>query len=116
VGVQRRDIGIAVVLSIVTCGIYGIYWYYKLIDDCYKINGLASNAGMDLLLSFVTCGFYTIYMNYKMGVLSRDASGGRNDDKPVLYLILCIFGLSIINFCILQSDLNNYFADGSSMQ
>jgi hypothetical protein len=125
VGIERRDIGIAVILSIVTCGIYSLYWYYKMIDDLYRINGLESKAGMDLILSLVTCGIYYIYMYYKMGVLLRDASGGRNDDKPILFLLLALFTpmvffLVLVANCIIQSELNNYFADngdgGSSGQ
>ena len=28
--VQRRDIAIAIILTVVHCGIYGIYWAYKM--------------------------------------------------------------------------------------
>ena len=32
-GIQERNIAIAVILSIVTCGLYGIYWMIKLNDE-----------------------------------------------------------------------------------
>lgn len=108
--VERRNIAIAVILSIVTCGIYFIYWFYKLADDLYKVNGLKSQAGLDVILSLITCGIYYIYMFYKMGYMLRDASGGRIADKSVLFVILALFGLSIIGHCIIQSELNNNFA------
>lgn len=32
-GIEQRNIGLCIVLSIVTCGIYGIYWFIKLTDE-----------------------------------------------------------------------------------
>ena len=38
-GIQERNIAIAVILSIVTCGLYGIYWMIKLNDEVNQICG-----------------------------------------------------------------------------
>ena len=71
--VKNRNIVLQIVLSIVTCGIYGIYWYYKM-GKTLKAAG--------------------------------DKNGVAIEDNSVLYLILGIFGLGIVGYCLMQSDLN----------
>ena len=34
--ITKRSIGVAILLSIVTCGIYGIYWMVVVTDDTNK--------------------------------------------------------------------------------
>jgi len=112
--IEKRSVGLAIVLSILTCGIYLIYWEYKIWDSLYKANGQPSNAGVDVLLSFVTCGIYMIYMFYKGGKMESTAFAKYDlpqKDDSMLYLILGIFGLGIVSFAILQSNLNNILAD-----
>ena len=36
---KYRSVGMCVVLSIITCGIYGIYWYYCLNEDINEVTG-----------------------------------------------------------------------------
>lgn len=46
-----------------------------------------------------------------MGKTLYSAGAKRNvdvSDNSVLYLILAIFGLSIVNYCVMQSDLNKF--------
>ena len=35
-----------------------------------------------------------------------DNSGVQIEDRSVIYLILAIFELSIVNYCLIQNDLN----------
>ncbi len=64
-----RSIVTVVLLSIITCGIYGFYFVYKcaqdmntMCDDDEETGGLA----VYILLSMVTCGLYGIYWEYKL--------------------------------------------------
>ena len=53
--VQKRDIVVAIILSLVTCGIYGIYWFIVMTDDVKTASGdtqLASG-GVAFLLTLV---------------------------------------------------------------
>jgi len=105
----RRSIGQAIVFSIITCGIYMIYWLYQLLSSLYRLNNQPSSAGFDILLTFITCGIYGIYLMYKIGKLESGVN--QNFDMPhkddsVLYLILAIFSLQIIVYAIVQSNLN----------
>ncbi len=36
--IQRRSIAMCIVLSLVTCGIYGIYWFICLTNDCNAVS------------------------------------------------------------------------------
>ena len=112
--IEKRGVAMAVVFTFITCGIYAIYWEYKILDSLYKANNLPSSAGVDVLLSIVTCGLYGLYMLYKAGKMESTAMrlyGLPEKDEGALYLILGIFGLAIVSFAILQSNINNILAD-----
>lgn len=107
---EKRSIGVAILLSIITCGIYIIYWMYKITKDVTSFNGENTNPAMELLLMFVTCGIYTYFWNYKMGkrlyTAQLNAGDTHASDESVLYLILAIFGLGIVSVAIMQSNIN----------
>ena len=111
--IQRREIVMAIVLTIVTCGIYALYWMYAITEDVNKVSGEANptSGGMVLLLSIITCGLYSIYWIYKMGKTISEAGskhGIEIQDNSVLYLILCLIGLGIVDYCLIQNDLNKF--------
>ena len=114
--IQKRNIALNIILSIVTCGIYGLYWLYTLANDvntvCRNQSGeyQQTSPGMVLLLSIVTCGIYQWYWLYKCGKRlnsTRYSNGFAVTDDSVIMLILAIFGLGIVSYCILQSSLND---------
>ena len=66
--VAERNIIVAILLTLITCGIYGIYWFITLTDESNKLSGnTAPSGGMTFLFSLLTCGIYTYFWNYKMG-------------------------------------------------
>ena len=68
-----------------------------------------AGGALAFVYTLLSCGIYSIYWNYKIGKRMYEAgkSAGINiSDNSVLYLILSIFGLSIITYCLVQSDLN----------
>ena len=110
---QKRDIIKALILSIVTCGIYGIYWFICLTNDANTAaDEPGTSGGTAFLLGIVTCGIYLIYWNYKMGkklyVAQIKHDVEHPTDNSILYLVLAIFGLSIVNYCLMQDELNKY--------
>ena len=109
---QKRSIGLAIVLSLITCGIYGIYWFVVLTNDVKTAadDKELSSGGVAFLLTLVTCGIYGVYWAYKMGELIKKAQEKRNvpvSDNAILYLILQLLGLGIVNHALIQNDLNN---------
>lgn len=107
--IEKRDLVTAIILSIVTCGIYGLYWYYCILKDLYRVTNQPDSANTDLLLSIVTCGIYGIYVFYKIGQMETQACQTYRlypVDNAVLYLILCLFNLSIVSMVMVQDNLN----------
>ena len=37
-GIQQRNIALCIILSIVTCGIYGWYWLYTMTEDTNRLS------------------------------------------------------------------------------
>ena len=111
--IVNRSIPVAIILSFVTCGIYDLYWIYTMTNDANTVSGEVNDTsgGLVILFGFITCGIYTIYWNYKMGkkLYNAGCKNGKNiSDNSIIYLILSLFGLSIVNYCLIQSDLNRF--------
>ena len=108
--VKERNIVVAIILSFITCGIYGICWFVVLTDDSGKVNGDESFTGIkSFIFTLITCGIYSFYWNYKIGKEMYEANqkqGITTTDNSILYLILSIFGISIVTFCLVQNELN----------
>ena len=110
--VKNRNIALCVVLSIITCGIYGIYWLVCLVDDLNVASGRTgdTSGGMVFLLSLITCGIYGIYWMYKAGekvaYIKQRNTGEVDSSSSVLYLILGIIGFGIVAYALIQSELN----------
>jgi hypothetical protein len=109
--IQKREIGLAILFTILTCGIYGIYWFVKITNEARLLSGDDSMSGeMALLYTILTCGIYKFYWSYKMGKMMYKAYEGCGrvpTDNSVLYLILSIFQLDIVSYIIIQSELNS---------
>ncbi len=108
--IKKRDIVTSVILTIVTCGLYGIYWFVVLTDDVGRVTEDNSiSGGVSVLLYFLTCGLYGIYWAYKMGqklyTYSEENKKGLADNS-IAYLIIQLIGFGIINYCLIQNDLN----------
>ena len=108
---KQRSVGIAILLTIITCGIYGIYWLIMLNDETNYVSGQdGTSGGVVFLLTLVTCGIYGIYWCYKQGEKLNEAKMQRgimvDTSASVIYLVLSIFGLDIIAYALMQSELN----------
>ena len=110
---EKKNIVLAIVLTLVTCGIYGIYWFYTMTEDVHRLVGRRTTAdgGMAILYSLVTCGIYSLYWMYKMGEGLTEAKMMRgmmaDQNAGLLYLILAVFGLGVISEVLIQSAIND---------
>jgi hypothetical protein len=111
---NKKSVPLVILLSFITCGIYPIYWMYDTTRRLAELNRDDSiNPGLSVLFSIITCGIYSIYWWYKLGEMFVE-SQARQDvypivDNKILFLLLSIFGLSIVSVLILQSDLNRFW-------
>ena len=115
--VTEKNIVVTILLSMVTCGIYGIIWYINMVNDLNTISDEKSPSGGSVFLfTLITCGIYGIIWEYKAGqrlYATGKKYGKDTQDNSTLYLILAIFGLQIVNYCLIQSELNRY-AEGKN--
>mgnify|MGYP002587760792 CR=1 FL=1 len=94
--INKRNLAVSIILTIVTCGIYGIYWFIVMTDDTKNVSGDINGAsgGVAFLLTLVTCNIYGYYWAYKQGERidnAKNARGIPSSNSNVLYLILAIF-------------------------
>lgn len=111
--VKERNPIVSILLSIITCGIYELYWMCTITDDVDNVtnNPTKRNGIVVILLTIITCGIYGIYYWYQNGKLMEEANeknGVKGNSNAVLFLILSIIGFSIINYVLVQIDLNTY--------
>lgn len=105
VSVKRRSVVLAIVFSIITLGIYAIYWFVCLTNDTNKLSRYkTASGGLAVLFTVLTLGIYGIYWSYmlgkKVGDFENETSAG------ILYLILDLIGFGIIAYALAQSALN----------
>lgn len=110
---EKRNLALYIVLSIVTCGIFSLIWLVMLVDDIRELanekDGMSG--GTVLILSIVTCGIYTIIWYYQAGKSLAKIKAMRNmpsdSSMEIVYLLLGIFGLGIVNLALIQNEINN---------
>ena len=109
--INKNEIVTRIILNFFTCVIYCIFCFLNLTDDAAKVSEdtNATSGGMAFLLTLITCGIYSYYWSYQMGKKiynARQKAGLSASDNSVLYLILNFFGLGIVNYCLMQNELN----------
>ncbi|MCI8650521.1 MAG: DUF4234 domain-containing protein [Anaerotruncus sp.] len=113
--IQKKSIPMIIILSLVTCGIYYLFWLYQTTTEVNNTVGDTSeSAGMELVLILVTCGIYSLYWYYKYCkklVRLCEQVGAPQTDNSLVCLILAVFGFSIVSGAIMQSQIN-MLADG----
>lgn len=113
--IKKRNIALCIVLSLITCGIYGIYWAVCIVNDVNTVTMRdGQSGGIVVLLGIITFGIYFVYWFYKAGEAMdnlRSQQGKDTGNLGLLYLILTIVGFGIVAYALLQSELNKYAAE-----
>lgn len=96
-------------LSIITCGIYGIYWAIVIARDAVSVKDPSDSGTLEIILMLFLpfIGFYLCEQKLTEGCA---AQGIPHKDNAILYLILGLVGLGIVNYFMMQSDLNKIAA------
>lgn len=100
---KQRNFWMYLLLSIVTCGIYSLYYWYVFTDDLNRIcaekvpnDKPSMNYLLVILLSIITCNIFYYFWLYQQGNRMQDASRGygRNfHENGTTYLLWCLFGI-----------------------
>lgn len=99
---EDRSLGMYILLSILTCGIYPYYFWYKAAEDANTIccgDGEETTGGATLVLLFLFCGIYQYYWLYKLGDrLQRNAKryGMEFQESGTTVLLWLVLGMFIV--------------------
>ena len=106
---KKRNSALRIIFTLITCGIYGLYWFVCLTDETNQAAGEQKTTGvMALIFTLITCGIYGLYWAYCCGEKIDKAKANRGtpaSNGGVLYLILYIFG-GVIAYALIQHELN----------
>lgn len=105
--IKQRNIVTCILLTLITCGIYGVYWIIVLTKDAVSIKDESDNALLEIVL-MLFLPFLGIYMTEKKFAEGCAAKGVDHKDNSILYLILSLIGLGIVSLCMLQNDVNKF--------
>lgn len=110
--ITRRSIPTCVILSIVTCGVYGFIWLYHLNSEVHSLcnEQESTSGGMLILLTIVTCNVYGWFWGKKMGEKLAAERVRRGIDPGALAIMCFIFSIvyPIVAYCFIQNELNRY--------
>ena len=109
-GIQKRSVVLSIVLTLITCGLYQLYWYYALSEDvntiCAQNNQKKPfDSFLNVILIVCTCGLYAIYFLWKSSKIVYSLKPDIDDTMVVT--ILAIF-IRPISCAILQDEINTY--------
>ena len=104
---KKRSIAGCIILTLVTVGIYGIYWFVKLTNETNRLapEEATMSGGLAFLVTLCTLGVYGLYWGYKLG-RKIDIISGKAGNSGVIYLLLSLLGLGIIAEALAQNELN----------
>ncbi len=107
--IKERSIYQSVFFSIITCGIYGLYWFFSMMMTIYTIDERTEDVGLEVLYFFLTCGIYSYVIYYRLAKSLNRIYKKLNIDSNVnvfMFLVLNTVGLGVVNSCIMQEELN----------
>ena len=108
--VKYHSIPLCIILSILTFGIYGIYWFIVLTNEANSLapKNATASGGLAFVLTIITFGIYNIYWNYKMGCKVDEMNETPGGNTGLIYLLIGLVGFNIINCCLIQDTLNRF--------
>ena len=108
IDLREENIAKDVILTIITFGVYGYIWLYRMSRNIKCLNNdKSSSTGELLCLLFVP--FYMLYWVYTRAKTIKTQADYRNiqiSDSATLYLVLSLLGLNIVSIALMQNDLN----------
>ena len=100
---KQRSFSMYLIFSILTCGIYSLYYWYVFTDDLNRIcqervpgDKPSMNYLLVILLSCLTCNIYYYFRLYQQGNRMQDASlayGRHFHETGTTYLMWALFGI-----------------------
>lgn len=109
------SIPLYLILTLLTCGIFNLYWNYRQMQACNEMVGRNEFSWPRwFFLSLLTCGIYHLFYQYKMGSVIVEIQRKYHvvvfDSLPIVSILVAVFGASIIVDIIHQYEINKFSA------
>lgn len=107
--IKQRNLVTAIILSFVTCGIYAIIWAFSAAKEAVSVKepeGGTLEGILAIIIPFI--GLFLAEKKFAEGCAEK---GIEHKDNSIIYLVLGIFGLSIVSLAMMQNDLNKLAAE-----
>lgn len=108
--VKKRNIVISVILSFLTCGLYGLYWIIKVTNEMntllYKKD--ATGGFMSVVFTVITFGIYGFLWAYRLGENVDNLKRNPGGNSALLYLLVFILGFGIVDLVLAQEAINTH--------
>lgn len=98
------------ILTILTCGIYNLFWMYLARCEFRQLSGYENiNPGLELLLNILCFPFFFYWIfKFSSDIARYQTENGRYvNDVSVINLLLALFGFGLVSELIIQSQLND---------
>ena len=103
---KRRDPLKSILFSLITCGIYQIYWVYNLVKESLMFTNKRGNISFEIVVSIFLpfVGLFLVERKFSEGCAQQ---GIEHTDRSVLYMILSIFPFgALLSLAFIQAELN----------
>lgn len=111
VGRYSASVALYLILTIVTLGLFNLYWNYRQMQACNELLERSEFSWLLwILLCVVTFGLYHFYYQYKMGAVINEIQDRYDlpftEGLPILSVVAAIVGFGVIADCIHQHEFN----------
>jgi len=107
--VGERSIVLYIILTLITCGLFNIYWFIVLAGDIRTLRQTDDpNGVVDWIIGFITCGiyFYVCYYRYSKFLMEiQQRKRMPINDISVIAVIVAIF-LPVVTMALIQNEVN----------
>ncbi len=105
------SIPLFLILTIVTAGVFNLYWNYRQMQACNSMLGRVEfSFTLWIVLCLLTFLLYHLYYQYKMGAAIVEIQRMREEpvfeELPLVSLVAAVLGVGVAADCIHQFEIN----------
>ena len=103
--VKERNLFLCILFSVITCGIYWLYWFVKMTDETNELSDFKTAGGLlALVFLVISGGTYFFYWNYMLGKKVGDFEG--DSSSGIFHFVLSLCCLGMMSMILAQGALN----------
>ena len=106
--IKKRDVIKSILFSVLTCGIYQIYWTFCIVNESLMFTNKRGNIAFEIVTSILVpfIGLFLVERKFSEGCAGQ---GIEHKDSSVVYLVLSLLFLNFgacLSLALMQNELN----------